>query len=126
MRDGVLARVRPPRVATALAAHGVNHVVIGHTPTAGAVFPRFGGKVLLIDVGLAAYYGGRQACLLLENGELFAIHRGKRLRLPTGGDDEDLLRYLEQAASLDPQPSPLSSVIEQVKARIAALQAAPD
>lgn len=107
-----------PNVETALAAHGVNHIVIGHTPIQGAVIPRFGGKVIVIDVGLSAYYGSRQACLLVENGEIFAIHRGKRLKLPMGGD-EDLLRYLEQAAALDPAPSPLLGKIEELKARLA-------
>ncbi len=113
-------------VEAVLAAQGVNHVVIGHTFTEGAVLPRFGGKVIQIDVGLAAYYGGRQACLLVENGEMFSIHRGKRLRLPLGGDEE-LLRYLQEAAALDPEPSPLAPRIEQVEARLAGeLEPAPN
>ena len=37
--------------------HGARRIVIGHTTTAGAIMPRFGGKVLLIDVGLSASYG---------------------------------------------------------------------
>ena len=104
-------------VETALAAQAVNHVIIGHTFTEGAVLPRFGGKVIQIDVGLAAYYGGRQACLLVENGKLFSIHRGERLELPLGGDEE-LLDYLEKAAALDPAPSPLLPKIEELKARL--------
>jgi hypothetical protein len=38
----------------------VSRMVIGHTPTGGAVLPRYGGKVLLIDVGISRVYGGRR------------------------------------------------------------------
>ncbi len=38
--------------------HGVEAVVIGHTVTAGAILPRFNGKVLMIDVGMSKSYGG--------------------------------------------------------------------
>ena len=106
-----------PNVDAVLSAHGAKRIVIGHTPTAGTVLPRFGGKVIMIDVGLSAYYGARQACLLVENGEVFTLHRGQRLKTPMNGD-EDLLRYLEAAAALDPAPSPLLAEIEQLKARL--------
>jgi hypothetical protein len=33
-----------------LNSFGVSHIVIGHTPTSGAITPRFGGKVIQIDV----------------------------------------------------------------------------
>jgi hypothetical protein len=102
-------------VDAALAAHGATHIVIGHTPTWGTVIPRFGAKVIQIDVGLASYYGSRRACLLVENGELFTIHRGKRLKLPVGEDAAELLRYLEEAAAVDPAPSPLLPAIEALK-----------
>src|SRR5262245_37879040 len=38
--------------------YGVRRLVLGHTPTGGAVLPRFDSKVILIDVGLSKGYGG--------------------------------------------------------------------
>jgi hypothetical protein len=108
-------------VDAALEHYGVRRIVIGHTPTMGTVMPRFGGKVLVIDVGLSAYYGGRLACLIIENGEPYTLHRGKRLALPTDSQG-DFLRYLKEAAALDPQPSPLSSLIQRLEAPPSASQ----
>jgi hypothetical protein len=56
-----------------LQSFGAKRIVIGHTPTDGTVVPRFGGKVLQIDVGLSAYYGGHTACLIIEDGETFVL-----------------------------------------------------
>lgn len=96
-----------------LARHGVRRIVIGHTPTAGTVLPRFGGKVVMIDAGLSQAYGARQACLLIEDGKPSVLHRGTRLEFP-GESPESLLRYLRQAAALDPAPSPLTPLIESL------------
>lgn len=94
--------------------YGVKRIVVGHTVTNGTVAPRFGGRVMMIDCGMAEYYGGRQACLLVENDRAFTIHRGEKLEIPTG--DEALAPYLEKAAALDPQPSPLAKWLAQLKA----------
>jgi hypothetical protein len=95
---------------------GVERIVIGHTFTDGAVTPRFSGRVLLIDIGLARLYDsfGRMACLVIEKGKPYALHRGTQLELPKDSTT-DMLRYLKQAAALDPTPSSLSK-------RIAALE----
>lgn len=98
-----------PHVDGVLKFHNIEAIAIGHTPTAGAVLPRFGGKVLLIDVGMSKYYGGPPACLIVEGGKRYALHRGKRLDLPSKA--EDVLAYLRQAAALDPAPSPLEKLI---------------
>lgn len=96
-------------VDAVLQFHGVEAIVIGHTVTAGAILPRFGGKVLMIDVGLSKAYGGPQAALVIERNQRFAIHRGSRLSLPS--KPEELLAYLKQAAALDPKPSPLEKLL---------------
>jgi hypothetical protein len=103
-------------VKKVLKNYGVERIVIGHTFTDGAVTPRFGGRVLLIDIGLARLYDnlGRLACLVIENGKPYALHRGTKLELPKDSTT-DMLRYLKQAAALDPTPSSLSK-------RIAALE----
>ena len=74
-------------------------MVIAHTPTRGFVLPRFGGRVLMIDVGLSQHYGGHRACLLFENGKAYGIHRGKRLEMPA--TPADLALYQAQVAHLE-------------------------
>ena len=99
-----------PQVDQLLALHGVSHIVIGHTTMPGAVVPRLGGKVLLIDVGLSAGYGAHPACLVVEHGAAFALHRGHKLRLPLG-DEDATVEYLKAAAALDPPPSAIDPLI---------------
>ncbi|MGH9657391.1 MAG: protein-tyrosine-phosphatase, partial [Bryobacteraceae bacterium] len=94
-----------------LKSHGAARVVIGHTPTDGAVLPRFNGRVVMIDVGLSAHYGSRTACLVIEKDQWFALHRGKKLPLPGAG----VVEYLKQAAALDPPPSPLAPLIKKLE-----------
>jgi len=88
-----------PLVDSILSAYGVSRIVIGHTPTSGAVTPRFGGKVIVIDVGLSKVYNQSPACLIIEDGKLFAMHRGTKIPIPDGSD---IAAYLKKAAALDP------------------------
>jgi hypothetical protein len=107
------------RLETLLKNYGVRRIVIGHTYTEGALIPRYGGRVIQIDVGLSRVYDprGRMACLVIEKGFPSALHRGKRVDLPKD-DGVDLLRYLKQAAALDPAPSPLQERISGLEARL--------
>jgi hypothetical protein len=91
---------------------GVNRIVLGHTVTRGAIIPRFDGRVILADVGLTAYYGGRVACVLIEGDQAWAIHRGTKVELPRSNND--VLPYLREVAALDPEPSP---VLREIRAR---------
>lgn len=93
---------------------GVSRIAIGHTPTLTTVLPRFQGKVVMIDVGMSKYYGGPPACLVIEKGVAWTIHRGKKLRLPADSG-AGLLRYLEAAAALDPAPSPIEKLIRELR-----------
>ncbi len=103
-------------VQTVLKNYEVDRIVVGHTYTEGAVMPRFGRRVLVIDVGLSKVYdaAGRSACIEIERGRVYARHRGKRLELPS--DKPGLLRYLKEAAALDPQPSSLARQIATLEA----------
>lgn len=94
--------------------HGARRMVIGHTPTDGAVIPRFSGRILMVDVGLSSYYGSRMACLVIENGKAFALHRGSRLEIPSD-PGLPIIRYLKKAAALDPAPSPLLPIISRME-----------
>jgi hypothetical protein len=87
-----------------------NHIVVGHTPQA-AVVPRFGGRVIVIDVGLSAFFGGPPAYLLVENSKFYAVHRGKQLDLPMDGSN--LNQYLRQAEALEPPNSPLRRLLSK-------------
>lgn len=81
------------------------HMVIGHTPVL-AILPRFQGKVIAIDVGLSSgYVGGPPACLLVESGKYYAIHRGKKVDFPADG--ENIQAYLRAVGSLEPPDSRL-------------------
>jgi Calcineurin-like phosphoesterase len=106
-------------VATVLMNLKAERMVVGHTFTDGAITPRFGGKVLLIDIGLARIYDPllRQACLVIEKGHPFVLHRGTRLELPTD-EGNDMLRYLKAAAALDPpQSSSLRKRIAELESK---------
>ena len=100
-------------VDSVLARFGVKHVVIGHTVTPGTIMPRFGGKVLMIDIGLSAAYGSALAALEVDAGTAYAVHRGTRLAIPLGGD---LGTYLAAAAALDPAGTRLRQYVEQLSA----------
>jgi TPR repeat protein len=106
-----------PLVDQLLRHFDVDRIVIGHSYTDGAVTPRFGGKVILIDVGLSRIYdnNAKLACLEIDQNHAYALHRGHGLELPKDENGEDMLRYLKQAAALDPQPSPLAPRIHELE-----------
>jgi hypothetical protein len=89
-------------VSAALERMGARQIVIGHTPTKGMVLPRFNGKVLLIDVGLSQVYGAHPACLVIEGGKEYTMHRGTRVPLPEM--PAGLTQYLSQIRALDMRP----------------------
>ena len=106
-----------PLVDELLRHFDVERIVIGHSYANAAITPRFGGKVVLVDIGLSRVYDniGKMGALEIDGNHAFALHRGQKLELPKDEDGPDMLRYLREAAALDPQPSPLAP-------RIAALE----
>ena len=106
--------IEKPHLEELLDNLDAKRIVIGHTVSPGTVWPRFGGRVVMIDVGMSAAYGGRLACLVIEDGVPYTLHRGTRIDFPKD-DGPDLLRYAKEAAALDPQPSPLASVITKLE-----------
>jgi hypothetical protein len=97
-----------PLVDRLLKHFDVDRIVIGHSYVGGAITPRFGGKVILTDIGLSRIYddAGKLGCLEIAEGHPYALLRGKRLELPKDESGPDMARYLKEAAALDPQPSP--------------------
>lgn len=106
-------------LASVLESYKVKRIAVAHTTTMGAIMPRFNARLLMIDAGISRWYGGRLACLVIESGKMYALHRGTLLEIPSDSG-EGLLLYLKQAADLDPNPSPLQSTIEKLEAELAA------
>jgi hypothetical protein len=104
-------------VSAVLNHFGVKRIVIGHTPTLTTVIPRFSGAVILADVGLSKSYGGPPACLTIERGKPYTLHRGKQLEIPADSG-KGLLDYLKAAASLDPKPSPIEKMIAPLEQKL--------
>jgi hypothetical protein len=103
-------------VSKLLQTYGAKRIVIAHTPTPGAVITRFGGKVVMIDVGLSTYFGSRRACLIMEDEKLYAMHRGEKILLPTDSAAMAYLHYLKQVEKLEPDPSLLAAYIHAFQA----------
>jgi hypothetical protein len=111
----------PSHVERLLAAYGVNRVVVAHTPTAGAILPRYAGKVIVIDVGLSTYYGGHPVCLVQEGKTTYVVHRGTRV--PFAEDAAaDLARYLKRTVELEPMGSALAKHLAEVEAALGVKQ----
>ena len=108
------------QLTSILRSFEAERMVVGHTSRTGAIMPYFDGRVLAIDVGISKYYGGRLACLLIENGKTYALHRGTKLELPSR-PGEALLSYLREASALDPSPSPLLGTIGVLEAALSFL-----
>jgi len=97
-----------------LALHQVNRIVIAHSVTEGAIKPRFDGRVILIDTGMAAHYGSHKAALVIEEGIYSVIHRGETMKLPLMGDDK-LISYLESVMALEPDQAGLQKLINSLR-----------
>nr|WP_255486431.1 MULTISPECIES: metallophosphoesterase [unclassified Luteimonas] len=97
-----------------LGRHGAAHVVIGHTPTDGVIWPRLAGRVIMIDTGISAAYGGHVGWLEVTREGLFAGYRGGRLRLPM--DDGQRLEYLDAVIALQPANPALPKRREALRA----------
>ena len=103
----------PETVDAILAHHGIEHIAIGHTPTSGVIWPRYDGKVVMIDTGIAAAYGGNRGWLEITPEGLFAGYPGGRLPLPS--DDAGRIAYLEQVVRLSPDNPYLKNRLERLQ-----------
>jgi hypothetical protein len=103
-----------PLVADILKNYEVNRVVIGHTPTPGSVITRMNGKVVMIDAGMSEYFGSHRSFLLIDNQQLYAVHRGDKVLLPKDGL-MDVVRYLKQVIALEPGPTPLTAFLRNLQ-----------
>lgn len=96
-----------------LARHGIRHIAVGHTPTSGVIWPRYDGKVVMIDTGISQAYGGYVGYLEITPDGLFAGYPGGKLPLPSS--DDGAIAYLEQVIQLDPGNRHLQQRLERLR-----------
>ncbi len=100
-----------------LADYGVSRIVIAHTPLVGTVLPRFGGKVILADVGLSSYYGGARASLVIDADGPHVLQEGRRFALPTADEGvAGVVAYLRAMATMMPKPENAERYIQKITA----------
>ncbi len=92
-----------------LEIQGVRHLVIGHTP-APVILPRFGGKVILADIGLSMYQA-TPSFLLVEGSRAYSVYENGRVEIPP--DAGGVLPYLREVQRLDPNNSRLRAIIRK-------------
>jgi len=65
-----------PQIDRLTETFGAARFVVGHTPQAGQIVSRFGGKVFLIDTGMLSSYfaGGRASALEIRDGKVSFIY----------------------------------------------------
>ena len=105
--------VEETHVDALLKFHGVNHIVVGHTPGFKTIVPRYQGKVVVIDSGISTYYGGTVTSLVIENGKMLNLHRGEQIEVPVG--EHGLLDYYRQLAELEPSSVSLREAISRLE-----------
>jgi hypothetical protein len=84
--------------------------VVGHTPTGGAIWPRYDAKVLMIDSGISSAYGGHIAYLEITDEGLFAGYPQGKLAIPA--HSEGLVPYLEKVIEGNPDSAPLKKTLK--------------
>jgi hypothetical protein len=110
--SGVEPAALDETVDAILAHHNINHIVVGHTPTSGVIWPRYDSKVVMIDSGIASAYGGHVAYLEITPEGLFAGYPLGKLPLPVS--EADSIAYLEKVISMDPDNPYLQERLEQL------------
>ncbi len=111
--SGVEPTALDETVDAILARHKVKHIVVGHTPTSGVIWPQYNGKVVMIDTGIARAYGGYIGYLEITPDGLFAGYRNGKLPLPSG--EEETIPYLEKVIAMNPGNPYLQERLEKLQ-----------
>jgi len=104
--------------------YGAKRIVVGHTPTGGAVWPRFDQRVVVNDTGIAAYYGSHKGVLELTANGAVAIYGDKRIPLPTDNDGRE--EYLRAVIEADANNGLLKKQLQLMLAPPAGKPASPE
>ena len=100
-------------VEAILKRYEANHIVVGHTPTGGVIYPRYGNRVIQIDVGIGEAYGGHVAFLEVTSDGLYAGYRNGRVPLPQSS--QELADYARGVAALHPDDEELLNTLEDLE-----------
>lgn len=111
--SGVEPQALGETVDAILEHHGAGHIVVGHTPTSGVIWPRYDGRVVQIDTGISRAYGGHVAYLEITPEGLFAGYPKGKLALPS--TDEEAPAYLEQVIGFYPDNPYLQERLESLR-----------
>jgi hypothetical protein len=98
--SGVEPEAPMETVDAILANHTARRIVVGHTPTLGVIWPRYDGKVVMIDTGISSHYGGHIGYLEITPEGAFAGYPGGKIKLPSS--DDASVEYLEQVIAMNP------------------------
>jgi hypothetical protein len=72
-----------PLLSQALEAVGARRMVVGHTTQKdGSIATRCGGRLVVIDTGISAHYGGHRAALEIRAGDAGAVTPAGPVDLP--------------------------------------------
>ena len=96
-----------------LARHKASHIMVGHTPTSGVIWPRYDGKVVMIDTGIARAYGGYVAYLEITPDGLNAGYPNGKLPVPM--DQAKVIPYLEKVIAMNPANPYLQERLERLQ-----------
>jgi hypothetical protein len=114
--SGVEPQALPETVNAILAHHDASHIVVGHTPTRGVIWPQYDSKVLMIDTGISKAYGGYVAYLEITPEGYFAGYPAGKLKLPDS--DEGAIPYLKQVIGMQPGNPHLKKRLENLTAPV--------
>ena len=106
--SGEAPKAAAESVRAILEHHSARHIVVGHTPTSGIVWPRYQGQVIQIDTGISTAYGGHLAYLEVTPEGLFAGYPKGKVVLPE--DEAGRVAYLEEVIALEPVNSNLPAL----------------
>jgi hypothetical protein len=110
--SGVEPHASVETVDAILQQHGANHIVVGHTPTQGVIWPRYDAKVIMIDTGMAEAYGGHIGYLEITPEGAFAGYPQEKFPLPVS--DQGQVAYLEQVIGQDPDNGYLKQRLQKL------------
>jgi hypothetical protein len=72
-------------VAAVLQAYAVKRLIIAHTPSLSGIKVLHQGRVILIDTGISAAYGGTRSFLSIEGQAIFAHDNGRVSEIKSAG-----------------------------------------
>lgn len=105
----------PEVLSSILDRLSAERIIVGHTPTPGFVWPRYDGRVVQIDTGIAEHYGGYPAYLEITAEGLFAGYPGGKVSLPLEDDGREA--YLDEVIALDPDRKALKLIKQRLLAQ---------